>query len=108
MYIRLTKEIREGIKLNTLGGVEDPGKIKETVKRNRGVRFPFTKGRVLEVSDETGRKYIEAEVAEPHDGPADPGIPLPPPSPEQLRKAAAELVALAEQAEAEKASAPKS
>lgn len=106
MHIRLLKDIFEGIKLNTLGGVEDPGKIKETIKRNRGVRFPFTEGRVLEVSDETGRKYIEAKVAEAHDGPADPGIPLPPPSPEALRKLAAELTAKAE--EIEKASAPAS
>lgn len=106
MFIELLKDIRTGITLNSFGGVENEGTIKETVKRNRGVRFPFTKGRVLEVSDETGRKYIEGKVAKAHDGPATPGIPLPPPSPEELRKLAAEITAKAD--EVEKASAPAS
>jgi hypothetical protein len=62
MKIRLLREIRENMKINSLGKITDPGTLKVSVRR--GMAHPFSVGAVIDMSDASAAKYIEAGVAE--------------------------------------------
>lgn len=63
MKVKLLNEIREGVKINSLGAVTDAGELKVSVRAN-GKRVEFIAGAVIEMSDASAAKYIEAGVAE--------------------------------------------
>lgn len=63
MKIKLLKDIYEGVAHNALGQLIDPGKIKTVVRKNRP-KVEFKEGNVIEMSDASGQKYIDAKAAE--------------------------------------------
>lgn len=70
MKVKLLADIRENVKLNSLGKVTDPGNLKAAEKPGRA-REEFKEGAVIEMSDASAQKYIDAGVAEAYVGPAD-------------------------------------
>jgi hypothetical protein len=68
MKVRLLRDIREGISFNSLGNVTDPGTLKAAIRRDR--RVPMVKDAVVEMSEASAAKYIEAGVAEAYAEPA--------------------------------------
>jgi hypothetical protein len=67
MKVKLLRDVRENIQLNALGEVSDPGKLKVSVSKGRA--FEFKKGAVLEMSEASAQKYIDAKVAKASDEP---------------------------------------
>jgi hypothetical protein len=67
MKVKLLRDIRENITINALGQPTGPGTLKVSVHRGRA--FEFRKGAVLQMSDASAQKYIDAKVAEKTDDP---------------------------------------
>jgi hypothetical protein len=74
MKVKLLHDIRENVQINSLMQVTNPGTLKCSVRRGMGVAFAA--GNVIEMSDASAQKYIDAKVAEPTDEPLTAPIPM--------------------------------
>lgn len=62
MKIKLLKDIREGVQMNSLGVVTNEGALKVSARKD-GRAVEFVEGAELEMSDASAAKYIAAGVA---------------------------------------------
>lgn len=62
MRVKLTKDVIEGETRNALNQVVKEGQLKRSVRKGRDT-VEWTKGTVIEMSETSGKKYIDAGYA---------------------------------------------
>ena len=75
MKVKLLRDIRENVQINSLGKVTNAGTLKVSVRG--GKAYELVKGSIHEFSDASAQKYIEAGAAEATEEALTAGKPAP-------------------------------